>query len=1001
MAQRFYAELTSSEGNVWRIEIHDSDFVGGAAEFTLAAPGFSLAYTGGQDIFSPLMPSTCKVHMMARNASELALVADLADFQEGRFLVKVTADPDGTPADYWLGMMTPESLEISDEYFPQQIDLTAICGLATLSSVEFDTAAWSSANDKIFGRLYQSLAQIPTRDMYSASTPYMSMSADVQPDTGDDFLDDVIIASATYAEDVVGVSVGSCETMLVQILTLFNSRLAMIDGHWRIMPTSRMMDIAATLNYVRRYGKDGGLITNTNDIVAFTLSQSGANYRLSGWGTTYLPAVRKISRQLDYFGTHPYMQSNWVEFHPVGSSLNPQFYTTAFDSGADLGATDQITIAAQMQAHNSYVSQVGDAQLTRYRLDLQVRVGTKYLKRETPFDYSTTDNVVGTADIFNPGNQPQAEWTSNSADRVTVFTDPIVVTGETWGGDMQSLQFSLDSPEIGTAEDADIEITATIRGFHGVADAGNPDAYNTAEAVLDNATIIVNTWLYIIRGGESAGGDTLGYSASIANGATEEIDILPSSYGESYSDFNYGFTSFSPGALRSYPVNPSGFVSTGTVASSPINELLCMDRLRHMAKQQEIFGGVAICEGLLTPYSRVGIGSKYYLISQMRFTADQDVYDLELTLVEDLTISTPVAGDIRPPVVYVPNNTAASSQSASESIRRNLLQNTAAIADAITTAEDRTDALVIDDMGDVDTVTRAPVDGDVLEWVAASSEWQPLAPSGGSSDNLEAQDQQIVDGTTRTIDVSAAGAPATALEIKAGSVVVAEFGASVFNILTTCIFRPLSFEVHSALMLKGNTSALSGQASLYEKSTNGTNFAAWGAPAAIASSFVLVLPDALPVTDGELMSFTPTGAAEATVEFVKNWQYVVLQSAFYSSTTSRVYIPLSGGSQSESTGITSSIVLHACPFDGEVVRLAHSGYGGGSTNVTTHVNQSTTALETVNVTLSGGGYTNVTEINFTSVSAFSKGDTLHIGMDGTTMLGTSRVVVVLRYDTTT
>jgi hypothetical protein len=382
----------------------------------------------------------------------------------------------------------------------------------------------------------------------------------------------------------------------------------------------------------------------------------------------------------------------------------------------------------------------------------------------------------------------------------------------------------------------------------------------------------------------------------------------------------------------------------------------------------------------------------------MSMTAQEDTYDFELTLVRVLSESDPNPGaEVRTTTLPLVSTSGAST-SASEGARAMSLQHTAAIADAIESAEARTDALVIDDMGDVDTVTRAPADGDVLEWVASVGEWQPLPPSGGgASDNLESQDQQIVDGTTRVIDVSAAGVPATSLEITAGGVAIAEFSSSLFNLLRSCIFRPENFEVQSALLLKGFTSAFSGQVSMFEKSVNGSNFVGLRSPDSLAASFSLTLPDALPTAAGELMEFDASGEGS----FVKNWQYIVLQSAFYASTTSRVYIPLSGGSQSESTGITSSVVLHACPYDGYVVRLAHSGYGGGSTDVTTHVNQSTTPLETVTVTLPGGGYLNVTEIDFTSASAFSKGDLLHIGMDGTTTLGTSRVTVVLKYDTTT
>ena len=153
MAVRFYSELQSSEGNVWKVEIHDIDYSGASASFTLASPGFTLAYTGGQDIFAPLMPSTCTIHMMAQNAAELALITDLADFTEGRFLVRIIADPDGGEVNHWLGMMTAESIAVVDEYYPQAIDMRAICGLATLSTVPFDEDAGALTGSTTLGRV--------------------------------------------------------------------------------------------------------------------------------------------------------------------------------------------------------------------------------------------------------------------------------------------------------------------------------------------------------------------------------------------------------------------------------------------------------------------------------------------------------------------------------------------------------------------------------------------------------------------------------------------------------------------------------------------------------------------------------------------------------------------------------------------------------------------------------------------------------------------------------
>ena len=61
METRFYSEFTTREGTTFRINVLDADFTGTEAEGKVGPPGFELEYFGGQDVYSPLMPSTCRV----------------------------------------------------------------------------------------------------------------------------------------------------------------------------------------------------------------------------------------------------------------------------------------------------------------------------------------------------------------------------------------------------------------------------------------------------------------------------------------------------------------------------------------------------------------------------------------------------------------------------------------------------------------------------------------------------------------------------------------------------------------------------------------------------------------------------------------------------------------------------------------------------------------------------------------------------------------------------
>ena len=178
-----------------------------------------------------------------------------------------------------------------------------------------------------------------------------------------------------------------------------------------------------------------------------------------------------------------------------------------------------------------------------------------------------------------------------------------------------------------------------------------------------------------------------------------------------------------------------------------------------MAKQQEVHSGGAICGDLLTPFKRVDIGSKYYLISQLSFTAEQDAYDIELTLAEDLS-STPTPGDVVRSSVLPTHTTAGAAQAATEGARRLMLQNTSGIADLSTSVDTKLTQIELDDLTDVDTTTRTPVDGDVLEWVDTTGEWQPATPSGGGGG---------VTSVTGTTPIASTGGTTPAISIAAAT----------------------------------------------------------------------------------------------------------------------------------------------------------------------------------------------------------------------------------------
>jgi len=90
MAIRFQTEFTSDNGDSYKIEIHDSAWLGGTYDFNVDSRGFELEYTGEtDDIVSPIIGSKLCVGAYSNDGQFETFIQSLKGYQENRFRVVV------------------------------------------------------------------------------------------------------------------------------------------------------------------------------------------------------------------------------------------------------------------------------------------------------------------------------------------------------------------------------------------------------------------------------------------------------------------------------------------------------------------------------------------------------------------------------------------------------------------------------------------------------------------------------------------------------------------------------------------------------------------------------------------------------------------------------------------------------------------------------------------------------------------------------------------------
>ena len=343
MAVRLYSEFSSSEGNRYKIEIHDSAW--GAAPsstFKVDGAGFQLTYDGEtDDIISPIVSSKLTFGAYSENATFETFINTLKTFQENRFRVAVYIDssalvvdaftervqsdggtveaggclldavvalggPDGYSL-WWAGWITQDLVSVEDTSKPYILEVTATDGLGKLANIDYDVANDIDQGGLRLTRITQltinALKLAGLYDFWGAGDTFLETSSDWWESTQHTYstASDPLYLTAVDAgllqsyDSDNNLQYNNGLEALRQVSTLFNARIYLQAGRWVLEQYGQR---AASSRYVSRYTYGGTAINRTLVSDDVTVDQTTYSARKSGNNWDFLPAMRKA--QINY-----------------------------------------------------------------------------------------------------------------------------------------------------------------------------------------------------------------------------------------------------------------------------------------------------------------------------------------------------------------------------------------------------------------------------------------------------------------------------------------------------------------------------------------------------------------------------------------------------------------------------------------------------------------------------------------------------------------------------
>ena len=627
MAIRLQSEFTSQNGDDYKIEIHDSEWLGGTSTFTVSGNGFSLDYTGEtDDIISPIISSFLSVSAFVENAAFETFISNLSEYQDKRFHLEVFKDNGGYEL-FWVGWITQDLINQEDVSMPYILEIKATDGLGFLANIDYTdinplTINGAGGLTKITDFLRLSLDKIGLKASWSTSDVYLETSVDwwettsqTYSTTKDTLSEQGLDVTAFKGVDDNGdVTYTKVLEIVRQIAIIYNARIYQSGGRWVF---EQYGNRAAISRYVTTYKKDGVVISTASVSDDITLDQTTAGgARLSNGEFSHLPAVSKVT--IDYIqeklspNSPPYKFINGASTHTLG----------AIEGGAGVqlsmeGAHNYtITSTTGATANDGLIAVLFKVQI---RIDDASNPGTFHYWTNTFNGY----NVASTA-VFSTGS-----WSTTAGFFYYSLPFSKVFFGET-ASSVGPTIITTDLPVSG-------ELTV-IHQLYNKYDPASGSAYTLAGHQTENWSTIIT--FSRLEDGRVAG-QKVSYSASNTNSAVDSNIELK------LGDVSVSSGLFQIGSIVVY--NGTSWVagvafrkgSTGTAYT--MLTLSCTEAAALHYSTVKVYDGTIIYSDIFR--KRLAFDSSLYLPISASFNASNDEWSISCFAIDR---DTTTIGDIDP-----------------------------------------------------------------------------------------------------------------------------------------------------------------------------------------------------------------------------------------------------------------------------------------------------------------------------------------------------------------
>lgn len=330
MGVRLEAQAGCYYGDVYTIQIIDSNYSGAVVEFTTNLQESAFTFNGAlKNRLKPINTTDFKFNLLVENDDHRSFWSDMAEEQEGRFFVKVYGSVEGDYGLRFVGHLIMDETFLQNTNSKQYIDLRASDGLFRLTDQEFksdsndqtnlygNNIAYYEGYDTLLNIIFKCLQGVGTQDLYSASDQFLWINHEWYESNMDTTAGEASFAKErvnqrifTEKDDEENYLTMTRAQVLEEILKAHNCKIRYVNGHYRLENINSLGNSGR--NY-RRYDKDGNHILNSAVGDTYTIDNSVGDYlALKGGKFGMMPPYKQACNQFNFkLGNYGYNPNYW------------------------------------------------------------------------------------------------------------------------------------------------------------------------------------------------------------------------------------------------------------------------------------------------------------------------------------------------------------------------------------------------------------------------------------------------------------------------------------------------------------------------------------------------------------------------------------------------------------------------------------------------------------------------------------------------------------------